>query len=284
MVTADDLLDYGVDRVVLATGAALGGDGSGALGPDPIPGIDAAAAAIRHARAGPRRQGDRRARAGARRRWLFHGREPGRAAGRPRQARDAGDALRQRRALHRLDARRPESPAHDAREGDRRAPQPMGRARRDRQRAPRHALRSLSRRLAPNRAARRRQSAAPRRHCRGRIRLRQRHPLHRAPVEYRALSRAQVPSGRMGGSTGSAASSGPATAWRRAISPTPSSTATAWRASSTIPTPNARAPSSASGRSGAPGTSRSWATGCSDRRSFTPPLPSRRHRRRGSSR
>ena len=37
MVTADDLLEYGVDRVVLATGAHWAADGSGALGPDPIP-------------------------------------------------------------------------------------------------------------------------------------------------------------------------------------------------------------------------------------------------------
>jgi dimethylamine/trimethylamine dehydrogenase len=42
MVTADDLLDYGSERVVLATGAAWVTDGSGPLGPDPIPGIDAA--------------------------------------------------------------------------------------------------------------------------------------------------------------------------------------------------------------------------------------------------
>jgi len=44
VVTADDLLDYGVERVVLATGADWVTNGSGPLGPDPIPGIDAAAA------------------------------------------------------------------------------------------------------------------------------------------------------------------------------------------------------------------------------------------------
>src|SRR5262245_1381950 len=43
LVTAGDLLDYCVERVVLATGAAWMTDGSGPLGPDPIPGIDAAA-------------------------------------------------------------------------------------------------------------------------------------------------------------------------------------------------------------------------------------------------
>ncbi len=41
VVTADDLLDYGSERVVLATGAEWVTDGSGPLGPDPIPGIDA---------------------------------------------------------------------------------------------------------------------------------------------------------------------------------------------------------------------------------------------------
>jgi hypothetical protein len=51
----------------------------------------------------------------------------------------------------------------------------------------------------------------------------------------------------------------------------------------TISTPTP-APSSASARSGAPETSQSWETGSSDRRGVTPPLPSRRHRRHGSSR
>ena len=41
-VTADDLLDYGMERIVLATGAAWAGDGTGPMGPDAIPGIDAA--------------------------------------------------------------------------------------------------------------------------------------------------------------------------------------------------------------------------------------------------
>jgi hypothetical protein len=42
VVTADDLLDYGSERVVLATGAQWVTDGSGPLGPDPIAGVDAA--------------------------------------------------------------------------------------------------------------------------------------------------------------------------------------------------------------------------------------------------
>src|SRR5262249_16620720 len=46
IVTADDLLDYGVERVVLATGAAWVSDGSGPLSPDPIPGIDPTAPQI----------------------------------------------------------------------------------------------------------------------------------------------------------------------------------------------------------------------------------------------
>ena len=39
--TAEDLLDYGAAKIVLATGAAWNGDGMGPAGPDPIPGIDA---------------------------------------------------------------------------------------------------------------------------------------------------------------------------------------------------------------------------------------------------
>ena len=38
-VTADDLVGYGADRIVLATGAHWVGDGTGSLSPDPIPGI-----------------------------------------------------------------------------------------------------------------------------------------------------------------------------------------------------------------------------------------------------
>ena len=40
--TAEDLLNYGASKIVLATGANWSGDGRGAAGPDPIPGIDAA--------------------------------------------------------------------------------------------------------------------------------------------------------------------------------------------------------------------------------------------------
>jgi dimethylamine/trimethylamine dehydrogenase len=46
MVTADDVLQYGADRVVLATGAHWVGDGVSGLGPDPIPGVDATAPAF----------------------------------------------------------------------------------------------------------------------------------------------------------------------------------------------------------------------------------------------
>ena len=42
MVTADDILEYGASRVVLANGAHWVGNGLGASGPDGIPGIDAA--------------------------------------------------------------------------------------------------------------------------------------------------------------------------------------------------------------------------------------------------
>lgn len=38
--TADDLLDYGASKIVLATGASWNGDGRGAAGPDPIKGFD----------------------------------------------------------------------------------------------------------------------------------------------------------------------------------------------------------------------------------------------------
>jgi dimethylamine/trimethylamine dehydrogenase len=40
LVTADDILDYGAPRVVLATGAQWVGNGLGAAGPDAIPGVD----------------------------------------------------------------------------------------------------------------------------------------------------------------------------------------------------------------------------------------------------
>ena len=40
VVTADDILEYGVTRVVLATGARWVGNGLGASGPDPLPGAD----------------------------------------------------------------------------------------------------------------------------------------------------------------------------------------------------------------------------------------------------
>ncbi|MGE3875993.1 MAG: FAD-dependent oxidoreductase [Parvibaculaceae bacterium] len=40
LVTAEDILNYGARRVVLATGARWVGNGLGASGPDPIPGID----------------------------------------------------------------------------------------------------------------------------------------------------------------------------------------------------------------------------------------------------
>ena len=40
-VTADDILGFGTRKVVLATGARWVGDGKSAMGPDPIPGIDA---------------------------------------------------------------------------------------------------------------------------------------------------------------------------------------------------------------------------------------------------
>ncbi len=42
LVTAEDILDYGARRVVLATGARWAGNGLGASGPDTVPGIDAA--------------------------------------------------------------------------------------------------------------------------------------------------------------------------------------------------------------------------------------------------
>jgi dimethylamine/trimethylamine dehydrogenase len=42
LVTADDILDYGASRVVLATGARWVGNGFGVTGPDPLQGIDAA--------------------------------------------------------------------------------------------------------------------------------------------------------------------------------------------------------------------------------------------------
>ena len=41
LVTADDILDFGASRVVLATGARWVGDGFGAAGPDKLPGVDA---------------------------------------------------------------------------------------------------------------------------------------------------------------------------------------------------------------------------------------------------
>ncbi len=40
-VTADDLMEFGAARIVLATGANWAGDGTGPVGPDPIPGVDA---------------------------------------------------------------------------------------------------------------------------------------------------------------------------------------------------------------------------------------------------
>ena len=40
-VTADDILEFGASRVVLATGARWVGDGFGAAGPDKLPGVDA---------------------------------------------------------------------------------------------------------------------------------------------------------------------------------------------------------------------------------------------------
>ena len=40
-VTADDILEFGARKVVLATGARWVGDGKSAMGPDQIPGIDA---------------------------------------------------------------------------------------------------------------------------------------------------------------------------------------------------------------------------------------------------
>ncbi|QIG47403.1 FAD-dependent oxidoreductase [Nordella sp. HKS 07] len=42
LVTAEDILNYGARRVVLATGARWVGNGLGASGPDTVPGIDAA--------------------------------------------------------------------------------------------------------------------------------------------------------------------------------------------------------------------------------------------------
>ncbi|HEX7197825.1 MAG TPA: FAD-dependent oxidoreductase, partial [Dongiaceae bacterium] len=41
MVSADDVLEFGAARVVLATGARWVGDGLGAMGPDPVPGAAA---------------------------------------------------------------------------------------------------------------------------------------------------------------------------------------------------------------------------------------------------
>ena len=41
LVTAEDVLGFGVRKVVLATGARWVGDGLGAMGPDPVPGADA---------------------------------------------------------------------------------------------------------------------------------------------------------------------------------------------------------------------------------------------------
>lgn len=40
LVTADDILEYGASRVVLANGASWVGNGLGASGPDPVPGVD----------------------------------------------------------------------------------------------------------------------------------------------------------------------------------------------------------------------------------------------------
>ncbi len=45
-VTVDDLLAYGADKIVLATGARWVGDGTGSASRDPIPGVDAALAAF----------------------------------------------------------------------------------------------------------------------------------------------------------------------------------------------------------------------------------------------
>jgi dimethylamine/trimethylamine dehydrogenase len=44
--TAEDLLDYGAAKIVLATGASWNGNGIGAAGPDAIPGIDATRASF----------------------------------------------------------------------------------------------------------------------------------------------------------------------------------------------------------------------------------------------
>jgi dimethylamine/trimethylamine dehydrogenase len=41
-VTADDALAFGAAKIVLATGARWAGDGTSGIGPDPVPGIDAA--------------------------------------------------------------------------------------------------------------------------------------------------------------------------------------------------------------------------------------------------
>ena len=41
-VSAEEILDYGAPRVVLATGAKWVGNGLGASGPDPLPGVDMA--------------------------------------------------------------------------------------------------------------------------------------------------------------------------------------------------------------------------------------------------
>ena len=58
---------------------------------------------------------------------------------------------------------------------------------------------SISIAMAPaGPSASRRQPAAPRRHGRGSARLRQRRPVHRAPVERRALPRPQGARGRVG--------------------------------------------------------------------------------------
>ena len=113
------------------------------------------------------------------------------------------------------------------------------------------ALRSLSRRLAAHRRSRKRGVPAPARRCRRNSRLRQGGPVHRARVEHRALRRPCRAQARDGRQAASRWWSGRATAWRRATLPMRSSTATASRASSRAPIRSGRGRSSANGRSGA---------------------------------
>ena len=231
--TADDLLDYGAAKIVLATGA--GGSATAWGRPVPIRSRGSMRACrLRDAGAVLRRQGDRR-----QRRRSSTATATSWPSASPRcwptgQAGDARHAFRPRRALYRFHARGPEPAPHAAREGHRLPGGALGRERGGRRNSVALApLRCLSRRLAAHRRRRDwasfRAAPAPI----SRTSLRHGRALHRPPLQRRALSRSRRRAGPIGPRRAPAASTAPATALRRATSRMPSSTAIAWAARST---------------------------------------------------